>query len=242
MSMDLTSLALAAAGAYALTQLAGDNNEAFGHHAGTTTQGGASTTVLDQLSAAGVTVSPTDQVQQITHTTPAGQTITYATVNYNPWAPQSNQTVWLNPYDPQRSQGWYIPQIEPAMVALLGGETAAIDLFKRAATRTDIMLSGPQQAAYQYKMPIKDWDALRTWSNSAQQPITEAEAVAQGLTLNSKLTMNEYWDAIQRAGGWIAGVEVKKGNRSQLSGLSGLGNLPGFAFRLARQGFDLRWY
>jgi len=213
--MDLTSLLLLGAGAYALTKMGGDN--AFGQQPGQTTQSTASNTVLDTLQNLGVNVKPTDQVQQITTTTPAGQTITYATVNYSPWDPQANQTVWLSPFDTARLAGLYIPQFPANIIALFGSEQKAVDWYTKFVARIDA--GGQPQAVYDLRMPVKDWDALRTRADTRQQPITPAEAAAAGFTLEDPVNLNGYWDKVQQTGGFIRGVELLKGDRASFNGL-----------------------
>lgn len=219
--MDLTSLVLAGAGAFVLAKAmeGSGNGQAFGQQPGTTTQQNTlSSTVLDQLQSAGVAVNPGDQVQQITTTTPAGQTVTFVTQNYNPWAPAANQTVYLNPLDPLRLQGIYIPQFPAWVVQAFGSETKALEFFTLYSQRIDVT-GAPNESVYNFQMPIRDWDSLRLRADTREEPITASEAAAAGLSLDDMVTLNGYHGALQRVGGWVRGVEIHKGPRSRFQGL-----------------------
>lgn len=212
--MDLTSILLLGAGAYALTKIGGT---AAPTNVGQTTQQAAGSTVLDELASQGVNVAPTDEVRQYTTVTPAGQTVTYATVNYSPWDPNMGQTVYLNPLDSNRLAGQYIPQFPQWLKDAFGGEDRAFDWLRNATTRIDAS-NPPTSRVWDFQMPVKDWDALRI-RDSREQPITAAEAAAAGFTLDDPVTLNGYWEKVQLTGGWIRGSELHKGPRASFAGL-----------------------
>jgi hypothetical protein len=235
--IDIVGIAATLGGAYLLTQMLKEGpGPVFGDTGApaTTTTGGSSAS--QALQNAGVQVPAGADVQQIQTTSPSGQPVTVYTVDYNPWNPQPGQVVYTDPFDAQRMlPGWYIPQIPPSVATALGGQERAMEIFRHLATRVD---GNFPQVAYNHQFSIKDWDALRMWTNSAQKPVTAAEAYAIGMTLETPVTANQYYDVIQQTGGWIAGVEVKKGDRTALSGLGRLPRYPEGIYA----GVDRRWY
>ncbi len=212
---DLITLAILGIGAAAVLKSSGSSatSNSGSDAAGTRD---ATSDEMAKLVAAGQ-VQPTDVVKVVTEQTKSGQTVSYATVNYDPGNTQRSQVV-ISSDNVARIQGYYIPQLDEDRMKSLalqysGHGSDWKTWLAEVATWADN--GGPWDYTTNQplvKLSVQDWDYFRRMAFPGDAPFPADQAGASGA-----LSPEEYKNLLLSSpGGYLSGREVHYKGMSSL--------------------------